>query len=448
VIDRPKYIRAVILGIVAWSCVNSAICQNPGAHWQRYKTVREAGFSQEGLDAAKAFYDSLPSSAFMVVCDGKVVLAWGEVNRRFIVHSIRKSLLNSLYGIYVARGVIDTNLTIGQLGITENDSLSALEQSARISFLLRSRSGVYHPAAAETDWQRTIRPKRNSHLPDTFWFYNNWDFNVLGAILEKLAKASVYEAFYQDIAVPLQMEDYRVMDGEYFYQREYSRYPAYHLKMSARDLARYGQLFLQYGEWNGKRILPDSWVKTSTYPHSKHGGGTKIGRWYGYLWGVSEYYSRYGMYFASGVGGQFLAVFPTEKLVFVHLCNTYLGKRVLDRDLTELFDLVLAARVNKPSGKPELVNFEPKGRIPSDADFQGIDVSKYVGTHNVDGRMVTVVDTNGTLLLEDYDMKFRLFPFSPLRFFAEDLEKYVNVEFDGTGRVSKISYEDADVETQ
>lgn len=448
VIDKSKYIHAIILGIVAWSSVNSAICQNPGAHWQRYKTVGEAGFSQEGLDAAKAYYDSLPSSAFMVVCDGKVVVAWGEVNRRFIVHSIRKSLLNSLYGIYVAKGVIDTNLTMGQLGITENDSLSALERSAKISYLLRSRSGVYHPAAAEADWERNNRPKRNSHLPDTFWFYNNWDFNVLGAIFEKLEKASVYEAFYQDIAVPLQMEDFRVMDGEYFYEREYSEYPAYHLKMSARDLARYGQLFLQCGEWNDKHILSEKWVKTSTYSYSKHGGGTKIGRWYGYLWGVSEYYSKYGMYFASGVGGQFLAVFPTEKLVFVHLCNTYLGKRVLDRELIKLLDLVLAARVTKPSSKPELANFEPKDRIPLDADFQGIDISKYVGTYNVDGRMISIVDMNGTLLLKDYDMKFRLFPLSPLRFFAEDLEKYVNVDLDETGHASKFSYEETDLETQ
>ncbi len=89
-----------------------------------------------------------------------------------------------------------------------------------------------------------------------------------------------------DIAIPLQMQDYRIMDGEYYYELEYSIHPAYHMKMSARDLARYGQLFLQNGLWNDKQIFSKKWVDNSTYPVSKHGGGGKIGRWYGWLWGV------------------------------------------------------------------------------------------------------------------------------------------------------------------
>ena len=431
-----------LVGIITFLSGNRVLCQNPTAHWQQYKSVEQAGFSPEKLNVAKAFYDSLQSSAFMIVQGGKVVAAWGEVNRRFKVHSIRKSLLNSLYGIYVAKGTIDTNLTLRQLRFTDRDSLSLLEQSAKIVHLLKARSGVYNRAAAESDWAKELRPKRNSHLPDSLWFYNNWDFNVLGTIFERLTHASIYMALYDNIAVPLQMEDYRIMDGEYFYERELSDYPAYHLKMSARDLARYGQLFLQKGSWNGKEILSDTWVESSTYPHSKHGGGTKIGRWYGYLWGVSEYFSKYGMYFASGVGGQFLAVFPKEDLILVNLSNTYLNKKVLDRELTRLFDLILAAKIDKPSSNPELVTLESKSRVPIDTCCWQIDRSKYVGNWTIDDRRVSIIELNGALLIKDYDQNFRLLPLSPSRFFLEDIEKHLNVEFDGAGFPSRFYYDE------
>jgi hypothetical protein len=292
------------------------------------------------------------------------------------------------------------------------------------------------------DWVKELRPKRNSHPPDSFWFYNNWDFNVLGTIFEKLTHTSIFEALYDEIAVPLQMEDYRIMDGVYFYERELSDHPAYHLKMSARDLARYGQLFLQKGRWNDKQILPEQWVEASTYPHSKHGGGTKIGRWYGYLWGVSEYFAKYGMYFASGVGGQFLAVFPTEDLILVHRTNTYLKKQVLDRELTRLFDLILAAKTGKPSPTPELVTLEPPSRIPAELSQRQLECSKYLGHWTIDGRNVSIVELNGDLVINDFDQNFRLLPVSSSRFFVEDIEMYLNVEFDAAGFPSRFYYDE------
>jgi hypothetical protein len=114
----PTTLRQTFASVVAAMVLmygGEALCQNPGPHWQTYKSVEQAGLSPEGLKVAKAFYDSIQSSAFMIVQRGKVVAAWGEVSRRFKVHSIRKSLINSLYGIHIANGTIDTSLTLGQL---------------------------------------------------------------------------------------------------------------------------------------------------------------------------------------------------------------------------------------------------------------------------------------------------------------------------------------------
>ena len=85
--------------IVAWIlaiCILSAapsvsLGQNadrvPGDEWMRYTDVAQAGFDAELLEAAQAAWESLPSSAFLVIADGAVVAAWGEVGRRFMCHS-------------------------------------------------------------------------------------------------------------------------------------------------------------------------------------------------------------------------------------------------------------------------------------------------------------------------------------------------------------------------
>jgi len=334
--------------------------QNPKEHWEKYKYIEQSGFSKEKLAIAKTYYDSLSSSAFLVIQNGKIVANWGDIKRRFIMHSTRKGILNSLYGIYYENGTIDLNKTIGELGITDKDSLSELEKSAKIIHLLKARSGIYHKAAAESSWVDDYRPKRSSIQPDSLWFYNNWDFNVLGTIFEQLTNTSIYEALYNDVAIPLQMQDYRIMDGEYYYEREHSNHPAYHLKMSARDLARYGQLFLQQGLWNDNQLFSKKWVTNSTYPTSKHGGGDKIGRWYGWLWNVSEYYQDYKMYYAAGVGGQIVAIFPNDDLIIVNLCNTYQKDKITSKETIKLFDLILEAKIDKPNNNPELITLKTR----------------------------------------------------------------------------------------
>lgn len=419
----------------------SAFSQNPKENWKKYKHIENSGFSKDKLAVAKSYYDSLNSSAFLIIQNGNVVANWGDINRRFILHSARKGILNALYGIHSENGTINLNKTIGELGITDKDSLSELEKSVKIIHLLKARSGIYHKAAAEPSWVDDYRPERNSVQPDSLWFYNNWDFNVLGTIFEQLTKTSIYESLYNDIATPLGMQDYRIIDGEYYYELEYSNHPAYHLKMSARDLARYGQLFLQQGLWNNKQILSKKWVANSTYPVSKHGGGGKIGRWYGWLWNVSEYYQDYKMYYAAGVGGQFLAVFPTENLILVNLSNTYQKEKLFDREIVKLFDLILASKINKPINNPALIKLKSNSRIPENLYQQKLDNSKYIGDFTIKGEKVSIIELDGELILKDYYMKLKLFPISPNRFFVEDIEKYLNIEFDENGVISKLHYD-------
>jgi hypothetical protein len=181
---------------------------------------------------------------------------------------VRKSLLSALIGNAVERKEIDLSQTIGALGIDYNEpSLTAEEKSATVRDLLQARSGVYHAALYETRAAAALRPARHSHMPGTFRYYNNWDFNTLGTIYERAVRSSIFDAFEREIARPIGMQDYQPGDGAYATGAA-SIYPAYPIRMSARDLARFALLYLNKGPWRDGQIVPAAWVDESTRPYS------------------------------------------------------------------------------------------------------------------------------------------------------------------------------------
>ena len=190
--------------------LNLVFTQNPGRSWMQYASPEEAGWSSAKLKEVKAFSEEIGSSAFMIIYDGKIVDQWGEPERRFMCHSVRKSLLSALYGIYVDEGTVDISKTMAELEIDDIHQLTDVEKTAKISDLLKARSGVYHPAAYETEAMKKARPERGSHEPGTFWYYNNWDFNTLCHILMMHTKVDFFEDFKERIADPLQMQDFRL----------------------------------------------------------------------------------------------------------------------------------------------------------------------------------------------------------------------------------------------
>jgi CubicO group peptidase (beta-lactamase class C family) len=120
------------------------------------------------------------------------------------------------------------------------------------------------------------RPPRGSHAPGTFWYYDNWDFNLLGTIREHATGTGIFDAFDQKIAKPIGMQDYRPQDGSYF-RGEASIHPAYPIRMSARDLARFAPLSLHKGNWAGRQIVPEGWVEESTRAYSRSAYGSGYG---------------------------------------------------------------------------------------------------------------------------------------------------------------------------
>lgn len=318
----------------------------------RYTFPVADGWSFEKLARALLYAEEIGSNAVVVLHDGQLVMEWGSTTLKIQSHSVRKSLLSALYGIGVERGHIDLHATIAELGIDDRPPvLSQQEKQATVLDLLKSRSGIYHEAAAESERMKRRRPSRGVFAPGEHWYYNNWDFNVLGTIFEKTTNTPIAQAFKQWIAEPTGMQDFSENDVHYRWEKV-SLHPSYPFWISARDLARFGQLYLQMGQWDDQQVIPKNWVEQSIAPHSStHNGGG-----YGYAWWVHPS----GAYYAEGYMGQFVIVIPDAKLVVVNRVFTgtpsmgslpdkvreelrQLVKPVSGQQMQRLVDLILEA---------------------------------------------------------------------------------------------------------
>ena len=415
----------------------------PGETWMAYEDVRDAGFDPEALEAARVSWEAIPSSAFLVVANGAVVAAWGDIERRFMAHSVRKSFLSGLYGIYWDRGEIELNKTLADLELDdEPDPLLAGEKQARILDLLKARSGIFHPAAYAG---RTDSRPRGSEGPGRYFAYNNWDFNTAAAILRQETGADVFEAFDEFFAQPLGMQDWRVSDGYYHYERDKSQYPAYPFRISARDMARFGLLYARDGLWGDRRILSRDWVKRSSALYSID--NDQMG--YGLYWWIfrEPRFARHGMYAALGVGNQMIAVLPESDLVIVNRANTYEGEGTPPPALSNLIEQVLAARTGVPAAEPALHPLVPAPEDPRHTAVEADRLAEFVGAWTapewfglppdsatrlaaVDGHLTATHPRSGTLsvyLQDDGSL------------FVEDLEQTLYVFRDPAGAISGIA---------
>ncbi|WP_276481665.1 serine hydrolase domain-containing protein [Paraflavitalea pollutisoli] len=241
----------------------------------------------------------------------QVIFEVGDARQLINCHSARKSIMSLLMGIAQEKGLLHLTETLGDLGIDESRTpLTAQEKTATIRDLLMARSGVYLPAEAETDFAKANRPRRGQYEPGAFFFYNNFDFNVLGAILEKKSGLSIGAFMEKYLAKPLGMQDFAptnvVYGNPWPVRDDRSDYRVYWMYLSARDLARIGALVAQLGRWQGRQVVGADWIRESTRAYTTE---LHESMWpfdgYGYLWWLDK---DNNTIWADGYGGQFLLI--------------------------------------------------------------------------------------------------------------------------------------------
>ncbi len=403
----------------------------PGESWMQYASPEAAGFDPALLAEARAYWESTRSAAVFVVYRGAVLVDWGETARRFHCHSVRKSLMSGIYGVYLDNGKIDGRRTMAELRIDDEPPLTPEEKQARIVDLLAARSGVYRLAAAEPP--QNPKPPRGSHLPGTHWVYNNWDFNTLVTIFEQLTGTKFFTEFDARFAEPLGMQDYDPSHGYYFYEREKSIHPAYPIRMSARDMARYGLLYLYRGQWGKRRILSEAYIDESTAWISDTPSGG-----YGYMWWLegSEPFKELGMYSALGIGGQSIDIIPGAEMVFINRADTYLEGSVSSDERTRMIRMILEARTGEPKKNPRLVPLPEPEPPYSPHRMTAAEMEPYLGDHPIadTGQSVSITAGDGVLTIDFGAGLIRLAKLGRDHFIVDDHLEHVYFEEDEAGR--------------
>ncbi len=302
--------------------------------------------TEAGRERIDTFLEESGSSSALILYQGKIAYQSGDIHQRSLIHSIRKAVLGVLFGDLIEAGTVQLDEQVGDLQLAEPGvPFTPLEASATVQQLLESRSGIYLPAAAESDAMTEARPLRGAHAPGEAYSYNNWSFNALGTLYEARASQTIYEAFENQLARPLGMTSFEgridrlvlreadeqalpdrlfETDGFYLSEPDKSRHEAYHFRLSAHDLALFGQLLLQDGAWDGQSLVSADWIDQITECRSVTnpdiGGGMSL--CYGMMWTVAVRDGRLISFSHTGSGSHLISVHPGAELVIVHRAPT------------------------------------------------------------------------------------------------------------------------------
>ena len=292
------------------------------------------------------------TTGLVVVDRGRVVYQFGDIEELSYVASVRKSILAMLYGYWVENGTIDLETTLADLGFDDIGGLLPIEKEATIDHLITARSGVYHPASYSGD-DLDKAPPRGSQKPGTYMLYSNWDFNIAGAVFEHLTKRDIYDELQAQLAIPLQFEDWDRSVQQKAGDLTVSKYPAYPIIVSTRDMARMGYLMLHEGSWNGRQVISKEWARRITgivTPlEEMNPADNRDGHFgYGYMWwiwdGPKAKGPFEGAYTARGAVGQWIAVFPALDLVLAHKTHNIYQRPTREESFERIVELLFEAK--------------------------------------------------------------------------------------------------------
>lgn len=320
-----------------------------GAEWQTATPASQGLDSERLARGIERLGEMSGVRSLLVVRNARIVAGEsfagrGLNERHHDVKSASKSLLSALIGIALDEGSIESReATVGELlpgyaeDLPEGKRAITVENLLTMSSGLASTSGEHYGAwVSRSDWTAGALARPLEHEPGQVFTYSTGNTHLLSAILTEATGKSTFDFAREKLFEPLGIEVHswqRSPEGYYFGGNS--------LAMTPRDLARFGQLYLQEGRWGDRQIVPEEWVERSTRLEAE-GWPERYGG-YGYLWWLAPA-DPWKAYAAVGYGGQFLCVVPELDMLIV-MTSTHQGKGAAwDREVFEiLWDDVFGA---------------------------------------------------------------------------------------------------------
>ncbi|MEO0576228.1 MAG: serine hydrolase, partial [Pseudomonadota bacterium] len=270
---------------------------------------------------------------------GKLVLdEYYHGHHRDMTHDSRsagKSLTSALLGIALHRGLADSiDQPVYDIlgGVSNYANPDPRKSRLTLRHLITMSSGldcddgdydspgnedVMQNQQAQPDWYRYTLDLGMIREPGEAGVYCTGGINVVGAALQELTGMSLKRFFDESFARPLNLGHY-----------EMNLSPTYHaymgggIRLKPRDFLKLGQLYLDGGQWNGKRLLSAAYVEMSAAPQASINTEDD----YGFAWWRRSFDvdgRSINTFYASGNGGQTLLVIPELEAVVLLQAGNY-----------------------------------------------------------------------------------------------------------------------------
>jgi CubicO group peptidase (beta-lactamase class C family) len=264
----------------------------------------------------------LPVDSVVVVRHGHMVFEeypnskYGPQDKH-LLYSVTKSFTSALIGIAIEKGFIESvdQKVVSFFPDMKIKNLDARKRNLTLEHLLTMSCGfewegpddglhTWGAANRSGNPVRFVLDQPMATEPGTEWVYNGGCSHLLSAILTRTSGDSTLEFARKYLFGPLGITDVRwPRDPQGIY------YGGQDIWLTPRDMAKFGQLFLNKGMWEGQQIVPAHWVARSAETHLLQVFGG-----YGYQWWT---FPRSGIYYASGAYEQRIYVVPDLDMVVV-----------------------------------------------------------------------------------------------------------------------------------
>ena len=307
------------------------------------------------VEAADQQVDTMHS--FMLVRHGQVVAeAWWKpetADKPHVMHSLSKSFNSTAVGLAVAEGKLSVDDPVLKFFPDDAPAEPSKNLKAmRVRDLLTMNTGhqTEPKFSRESPWVKTFLAHPVEHKPGAHFLYNTAGSYTLSAIVTKVTGQTVL-----DYLKPRLFEPLGIANPEWGSSPEGNSFGGYGLKICTEDIAKFGQLYLHKGRWNGKQLVPEAWVEQATAKQVSNGSDPERDWDQGY--GFQFWRCRHGAYRGDGAFGQYCIVLPAQDAVVAITADT----KDMQAELNIVWDKLLPAFQSAPL--PENADEQAKLRV-------------------------------------------------------------------------------------
>jgi CubicO group peptidase (beta-lactamase class C family) len=324
------------------------------------------------LDAAEAHGPGQELHSLMILRHGKVLAeGWWHPyapERRHLLYSLSKSFTSSAVGIAVSEGLLSLDDTVTSFFPEKTPANPSANLAAmKVRHLLSMSTGhTSEPwpnldGRNSSDWVASFLNHPVENEPGTQFLYNSIATFMLSAILQKLTGETVLEYLKPRLLEPL-----GITEATWDLNPDGVVVGGWGMSITTESIAKFGQLYLQDGVWDGRRLLPTGWVAEATKRHIDNGPDENSDWNSGY--GYQFWRCKHEAYRGDGAFGQLCVVIPSLDIVVAATARV----EDIQKELDLVWDHLLTAFQSEPLAEDPATLAELRERLKG-LSLRGLD---------------------------------------------------------------------------